>query len=70
MRKQYDFSRGTKNPYAKLLKQQITINLAKPTILYFQKLASETGIGYQVLIDLYLRDCVEAQRKPRFKWAA
>lgn len=70
MRKSYDFSRGVKNPYAKLLKKQITINVAKPTIAYFQKLANETGIGYQVLIDLYLCDCVEAHRKPRFKWAA
>jgi hypothetical protein len=70
MRKSYDFSRGTNNPYAKLLKQQITINVAKPTIAYFQKLAKQSGIGYQVLIDLYLRDCVEERRKPRFKWAA
>lgn len=53
-----------------MLKQQIAINVAKPTLAYFQKLAKETGIGYQVLIDLYLRDCVEAHRKPRFKWAA
>ncbi|MBI3291652.1 MAG: antitoxin [Elusimicrobia bacterium] len=70
MRKHYDFSHGIKNPYAKLLKEQITINLAKPTIAYFKQLAEETGIGYQVLIDLYLRDCAEAHRKPRFKWAA
>ncbi len=70
MRKSYDFKRGVKNPYAKLLKQQITINVAKPTIAYFQKLAKQSGIGYQVLIDLYLRDCVEERRKPRFKWAA
>ena len=70
MRKSYDFSRGIKNPYAKLLKQQITINVARPTIAYFQKLARQSGIGYQVLIDLYLRDCVEERRKPRFKWAA
>ena len=70
MRKSYDFSRGIKNPYAKQLKQQITINIAKPTLAYFQKLAKQNGIGYQVLIDLYLRDCVEEGRKPRFKWAA
>lgn len=70
MRKHYDFSRGIKNPYAKLLKEQITINLSKPTITYFKKLADEQGIGYQVLIDLYLRDCVEEHRKPHFKWAA
>jgi hypothetical protein len=70
MRKRYDFSRGTKNPYPKLLKEQITINLAKPTVAYFKKMADEMGVGYQVLIDLYLRDCVKERRKPRFKWAA
>jgi len=70
MRKRYDFSRGVKNPYSKALKEQITINLAKPTIAYFKKLADKTGIGYQVLIDLYLRDCVKEHRKPHFKWAA
>ncbi len=70
MRKRYDFRRGIKNPYAKLLKEQITINLSKPTIAYFKKLADQRGIGYQVLIDLYLRDCVEEGRKPHFKWAA
>lgn len=70
MRKSYDFSQGVKNPYAKQLKQQITINISKPTLAYFQKLAKQNGVGYQVLIDLYLRDCVEERRKPHFKWAA
>jgi hypothetical protein len=70
MRKFYDFSHGVKNPYAKQLKQQITINISKPTLLYFQNLAKKNGIGYQVLIDLYLRDCVEERRQPRFKWSA
>ena len=43
MRKRYDFSKGRRNPYAKLLKQQITIRLDKPTIEYFKELAGETG---------------------------
>jgi len=70
MRKSYDFSRGIKNPYVKRLKRQITINIATPTLAYFQKLAKQNGIGYQVLIDLYLRDCIESKRKLRFKWDA
>ena len=40
MRKEYDFSKGKKNPYAKQLKQQITIRLDKETIAYFKELAS------------------------------
>jgi len=70
MRKHYDFSRGVQNPYAKLLKEQVTINLSKTTIAYFKKMAKESGIGYQVLIDLYLRDCVTHHRKLTFRWAA
>ena len=47
MRKQYDFSKSKKNPYAKLLKRQVTIRLEAEVIDYFKKLASDTGIPYQ-----------------------
>jgi hypothetical protein len=33
-------------------------------ITYFKELAEETGIPYQNLINLYLRDCVASGRKP------
>ena len=49
MRKEYDFSKSRKNPYAKLLKKQITIRLEEDVIAYFKKLAGETGIPYQNL---------------------
>ena len=50
MRKHYDFSKGRRNPYAKLLKQQITIRLDKPTIEYFKELAVNMvgGNGYSI----------------------
>ena len=35
MRKEYDFSKSTKNPYAKLLKKQITIRIESEIIDYF-----------------------------------
>jgi predicted DNA binding CopG/RHH family protein len=72
MRKEYDFSKmkGRKNPYAKRLKQQITIRLGVDVIEYFKDLAAETGIPYQNLIDLYLRDCVVSKRRPTLKWAS
>ena len=69
MRKEYDFSKSVKNPYAKKLKKQISIRIEKETINYFRNVASETGIPYQNLIDLYLRDCVESHKKLKFKWA-
>ena len=70
MRKEYDFSKlkGRKNPYAKDLKKQITIRLGVDILEYFKHLAGETGIPYQNLINLYLRDCVVSGRKPSFKW--
>ena len=68
MRKKYDFSKGKQNPYAKMLKQQITIRLDRPTIEYFKGLASESGIPYQTLINLYLRDCAMTGRKLSMKW--
>ena len=68
MRKNYDFSKAKRNPYAKRLKQQITIRLDKPTIQYFKDLSEESGIPYQTLINLYLRDCAVTERKLSMKW--
>ena len=68
MKKEYDFSKSTKNPYAKKLKKQITIRIEKETIDYFKKLASETDIPYQKLINMFLRDCAEHKMKPVRSW--
>ena len=72
MRKEYDFSKmkGRKNPYAKQLKKQITIRVGVDVIGYFKTLAEETGISYQNLIDMYLRDCVVSGKRPSLKWAS
>ena len=66
MRKEYDLSKlkSRRNPYAKHLKQQVTIRLGVDVITYFKELAEETGIPYQNLINLYLRDCVASGRRP------
>jgi predicted DNA binding CopG/RHH family protein len=69
MRKEYDFSKSKKNPYAKLLKRQITIRIEDETIDYFKNLANESGIPYQNLINLFLRDCAQEQKKLVVKWA-
>ena len=72
MRKEYDFEKmkGRKNPHSKRLKQQVTIRMGVDIIDYFKKLADETGIPYQNLINLYLRDCVQSHKKPSIKWAS
>jgi len=69
MRKQYDFSKAEPNPYVGKLKKQITIRLETSTIDYFKKLAKELGIPYQNLINLYLRDCAIAAKRPALKWS-
>lgn len=68
MKKEYDFSSSVRNPYAKKLKKQITIRLESDVIQYFKSLADDTGIPYQNLINLYLRECASAQRKISFNW--
>jgi predicted DNA binding CopG/RHH family protein len=70
MRKEYDFSKmkGERNPYIKDLKSQVTIRLEKTTIEYFKQLSKKTGMPYQNLINLYLRECVEMKKEPLISW--
>jgi len=68
MKKEYDFSQAKKNPYVRDLKKQITIRLDSDTIVYFQTLAEGNGIPYQTLINLYLRDCVQKNKKLDMTW--
>ncbi len=68
MRREYDFSKSTRNPYARRLKRQITIRLDVETVAYFKRLAQRQGVPYQRLINLYLRDCAETGRKLSLKW--
>jgi predicted DNA binding CopG/RHH family protein len=71
MKKQYDFSKlkEVKNPYAGK-KKAVGINLSPEVVDYFKKLAAETGLPYQKLIDLYLLDCAKRRRKLSLKWVA
>ncbi len=68
MRAEYDFSKAKKNPYAKRLKRRVTIRLDGPTVDYFKRLAEETGIPYQTLINLYLRDCADTKKQLNLQW--
>lgn len=68
MKKEYDFSKAKKNPYASQLKKQITIRLDEDSITYFKSISEEVGIPYQSLINLYLRDCATRSRKLNLTW--
>jgi uncharacterized protein (DUF4415 family) len=72
MKKEYDLSKmkSRPNPYAKRLKRQLTIRMGVDIIDYFKSMAARTGIPYQNLINLYLRECVVSQRKLQMKWAS
>ena len=69
MKKRYDFSKSAKNPYVKKVKKQLTIRLDEDTIEYFRSMAEESGIPYQSLINLYLRDCASEQKKLHMNWS-
>ena len=68
MKKEYDFFKARRNPYARRLKRQVTIRLDEGTIGYFKDLADETGIPYQTLINLYLRECASSRKKLHIHW--
>jgi len=68
MRKHYNFTGAKRNPYEKRLKRQVTIRLEEGTLSYFKELAAETGIPYQTLINMYLRDCAARRKRLRMEW--
>ena len=68
MKEEYDFKYARKNPYAKKLKKQITINIDSEIIDYFKEQAKASGIPYQTLINLYLADCAEHHKKLQISW--
>jgi len=70
MKKEYDLSKmkSRKNPYASKLKRPVTMRLSEDVIDYFKNMAEDSGVPYQSLINLYLRDCVAQHRKVDISW--
>lgn len=70
MKKEYDLSKmkSRKNPYASKLKKPVTMRLSEDVIDYFKGMAEDSGVPYQSLINLYLRDCVAHHRKVDISW--
>jgi predicted DNA binding CopG/RHH family protein len=52
------------------LKKQVTIRMGIDIIEYFKRMSDDTGIPYQNLIKLYLRDCVQSGRNISIKWVS
>jgi uncharacterized protein (DUF4415 family) len=72
MKDEYDLSamKSRKNPYASKLKKSVTMRLGEDVISYFKSMAEESGVPYQSLINLYLRDCVATHKKIDITWHA
>jgi uncharacterized protein (DUF4415 family) len=68
MRQEYDFTNAKPNPYIKKLRKQISIRIDMDTINFFKKMAEETGITYQNLINLYLADCATHAKRINIAW--
>ena len=70
MKKEYDLSKmkSRKNPYAQTLKKPVTMRLSEDVVNYFKNMAEDSGVPYQSLINLYLRDCISHQRKVDISW--
>ena len=70
MKKEYDLSKmkSRKNPYASKLKKPVTMRLGEDVINYFKSMAETSGVAYQSLINLYLRDCISQHRKVDISW--
>ena len=71
MKKEYDLSKmkSRKNPYASKLKKPVTMRLGEDVINYFKGMAEDSGVPYQSLINLYLRDCISQHRKVDISWS-
>jgi predicted DNA binding CopG/RHH family protein len=68
MKAEYDFTQARPNPYVKKLRRQITMRLDSDIIDYFKAQASQTGMPYQSLINLYLADCVKNNKTLKVSW--
>ncbi len=70
MKKEYDLSKmkSRKNPYATKLKKSVTMRLSEDVIDYFKNMAEDSGVPYQSLINLYLRDCMAQHKKINITW--
>lgn len=65
MREEYNIKElnPQKNPYAKKLKEQSTIQISSTVMNYFQKQAEELDVSSQTLINMCLLDIVNNNKK-------
>ena len=59
---EFDFEHCKPNPYADMVRKPMTMNVDVRTIDYFKEESERTGIPYQNIINMYLRQCVDEQK--------
>ena len=59
MKKEYDFSKGTRGRFYFPKKISITIRLDDDVLLYLKKMAGMKKVGYQTLLNSILRDYMQ-----------
>ena len=59
MKKEYDFTQGTRGRFYSPKKISTTIRLDDDVLLYLKKLASIKKTGYQTLLNRILRDYIQ-----------
>ncbi|MCL4469073.1 MAG: BrnA antitoxin family protein [Deltaproteobacteria bacterium] len=67
LKKEYDLSKGIRGRFYIPKKVSTTIRIDDDMILLFKKLATETKIGYQTLINTALREYSRKIRKKAVK---
>ena len=68
LEKEFDFSKAVRNPYVKKVHKKITMNVDVEALDYFKTQSMECGIPYQTLINLYLVDCANSEKKLEITW--
>jgi uncharacterized protein (DUF4415 family) len=70
MKEEYDLSKmkSRKNPYSNRLRRQVTLRIGIDVIDFFKEMSEKTGIPYQSLINLYLRDCASKKKELNLNW--
>ncbi len=63
LKKEYDLSRGVRGRFYMPKKVSTTIRIDDDMILLFKKLATETKVGYQTLINTAFREYSKKMRK-------
>jgi len=56
MKAEYDFSKGTKNPYYARLHKEMTVSVDKYLIKHLEKIAEENGVSVQRVINRILAE--------------